>query len=60
MHFIFNKFVLVSSIIFIILFTINLMQPFTVWELIKAIISGLILGIILGIVLYVFFGWKKV
>jgi len=60
MHFIFNKFVLFSSILFVILFTINLVQPFTAWELIKAIISGLILWIISGIILYAFFGWKKI
>ncbi|KYO68566.1 hypothetical protein ATZ99_00750 [Thermovenabulum gondwanense] len=59
MCFLYNKFVLVSSLLFVILFTVNLYKPFTALELIKAIISGLLLGIIVGMILYVLFGWKK-
>ncbi|TYP56165.1 hypothetical protein LZ11_01089 [Thermosediminibacter litoriperuensis] len=52
MRFIFNKFVLFFSIIFVILFTANLYEP-TALDFIGAIVGGLISGIIVGMILYV-------
>ncbi|ADL07415.1 conserved hypothetical protein [Thermosediminibacter oceani DSM 16646] len=52
MRFIFNKFVLFSSIIFVILFTVNLYEP-TALDFIGAIVGGIISGIIIGTILYV-------
>ena len=59
MKYIFNKYVLVTSLIFVFLFLFNIMSPFTLWEIIKAIVSGLILGVIVGLILFMIMGRNK-
>ncbi|MCG0276836.1 MAG: hypothetical protein L5655_11920, partial [Thermosediminibacteraceae bacterium] len=58
MSFIFNKFVLFFSTIFVILFAVNLYKP-TAIELFMAILGGFLLGIIPGMIFYVLSRWKN-
>lgn len=59
MSLIYNKFGLVSSILFVILFTVNLYKPFTALELIKANYWRTFIRNNYKNHWYVLFGWKK-